>query len=128
MSQSISQRRMVENEVVFRERNESVQKGFEELVNIAKEDGQESLINDNDEPLHFYCECADENCRERILLKPSKYKQIHKKRNRFIVIEGHDVKNIEKVVAKKSKYWVVEKFFKPPATASGLNPTAVDNT
>jgi hypothetical protein len=61
MSESFSDRRLAENEVIFKDRNKSVQKRFDEVNKIASEEGHEPVALDDDTPLYFYCECADEN-------------------------------------------------------------------
>jgi hypothetical protein len=127
MTDSKARRQQIENEVVFRQYNERVQEQYEEIKAVAKQDKQEEFIPD-DTPLLFYCECSDENCRKRILLKPTVYTKLHKQRNRFVLITGHETSAIERVVKKDADYSVVEKFITPPKTASGLNQTDVDNT
>lgn len=128
MSSAVSKRRMAENEVVFREYNEKVQKGFDDLAKIAKEEGHAELAVQDDKPLHFFCECSDENCHKRILLKPSAYNEMHANRKRFVIIRGHETDSIEKVVQKKSTFNLVEKFVPVPASADRLNTTTVNNT
>ncbi len=73
--------------------------------------------------LHFYCECSNEDCHERIALPLSKYKEIHSDRSRFIVMPEHEVPSIENVVSKKTKYSVVDKFVTPLETAATLKAT-----
>ena len=114
MDKPLSERRMAENEAVFREYNERAKKAFDEFQRVAKEEGQEGFILDNDTPLHFYCECSDLNCRQRIKLNPSHYNEIHKRRDHFIVICGHDIKAIERVVKETPDYCIIEKFKQPP--------------
>jgi hypothetical protein len=122
-----AKRQMAENEVVFREYNERIQKGFDELARLAREEGRSDLVFEDDLPLQFYCECSDENCRERLLLKPSEYAQIHDKRTRFIVVKGHQTDAIEQVIAETSGYAVVQKTVDVPNAATKLNATSVDN-
>lgn len=128
MSHSLSERRKVENEVVFREYNERIKKGFDELKKIAKEDKQEDFVKEHDIPLNFYCECCDNNCKERIKVKQSVYDEIHTHRDRFIVLRDHECTDIERVVSTQGHYCVVEKFAMPPATATTLHEVDVDNT
>lgn len=128
MIEPISIRRMVENEVVFRGYNERVKNGFDELKKIAEEDGQSSFITDEDTPLQFYCECADENCRKRISLSPSRYAEIHKQRDHFVIVPGHEVNEIEHTLRQEADYSIVKKHVKPPEFALGLQTTEVDNT
>jgi len=117
---------MAENEVVFRQYNESVQDGFDNLKKIAEEDGQKYAYG-HDDTLHFYCECSDENCKKRVMLRPSRYSEIHKNRNRFVIIPHHEVDTIEHVVGKETEFWIVEKFMDPPKTAQKLNRTGITN-
>lgn len=127
MSDSLSVRRLAENEVVFRSYNENMQKGLGDLAQVAKEDSQEHLMLDPDAPLHFYCECSDENCDQRILLTSREYASIHAKRNRFIVIPNHEVKSIEHIVQSFDSYSVIEKQIPLPAHATKLHRTSVNN-
>lgn len=128
MSQSLSERRMAENEMVFREYNERIKKGFDELKSIAKEEGQEKYMGGDDTPLLFFCECSDESCRKRVELKPSRYDKIHKHRNYFVVVRGHDVKSIERVIEENAEYCIVEKLIDLPDSAETLNKTDLGNT
>lgn len=128
MSEPLSERRMAENEVFFRQQNEEMQKSIEAFTAMAKQDGHDDLLDNDDTPLHFYCECSDENCRKRIELQPSKYDKIHKKRNRFLIICGHEAPSVEQVVERKDGFCVVEKLVPPPPLAPRLQPTPVDNS
>lgn len=125
---SVSQRRQVENEVVFRQMNEKVQKSLKKLDKMAKEEGYEPDLPIDDMQLNFYCECADENCRQRIPLSLKKYQELHKNRRQFIVIPGHEVSAIERVIAKKRTYTEVEKTIAPPIGVSALNSTNINNS
>ena len=109
MNSAVPNEELVENEVDSRQRNEDVQAGFEAIKQIAAEDGQEHLIQHDDQPLHFYCECAKDTCQERIVIEPSLYERIHKRRNRFILLPEHLEPKVDKVVDKHSHYWIVEK-------------------
>ena len=119
---------MAENEVVFRQYNERVEEGFAELKRMAEEEGQESLLDDDNSTLHFYCECSDEDCRQRVQLEPSRYKDIHIRRDRFVVVCGHENETIERVVEKTPDYCVIEKLMSPPTVATSLHDTGTDNS
>jgi hypothetical protein len=127
MGSKLLKDRMAENEAVFREHNERVQREIAKLKRLAKQEGHAELIHDDDIPLHFYCECADENCVLRVIMKPSLYQAIHRDRNRFIIAPGHDVKEIERVIDQQDDYYVVEKTVEVPDSPGGLNPTPVKN-
>jgi hypothetical protein len=95
--------RLVENEVIFRDANKNVQ----EFIEI-----------DTDLPLdktyQFYCECSRPDCLEHIKLTISKYKELHQKKRHFVILTGHEFKEVEKVIKKNADYEVVEKHFYPP--------------
>jgi hypothetical protein len=128
LQDSSSNKKMIENEAVFRKQNEKVQKDFDKLKQIAKEDGQDNLAKEPETPLYFYCECSDENCRQRIQLDLAEHTKIHKNRRAFVVKPGHQVGNIERVVEERLDYNIVEKFTMPPESPGKLNPTAVNNS
>lgn len=123
MKKSVTEQRQIENEAVFRAANEQATSSIQDVNKLAKEEGHFSLINNGDMKLHFYCECSDENCRERIKMTTGKYAALHKNRKQFILIPGHDAKTIEKIVSKKLHYNVVKKFIKPPEQAVKLQQT-----
>lgn len=127
MGDSLSRQRQIENEVVFRQANESAQKDLEDLNKIAIEEGDLYWEEYSDKPFKFYCECSDENCRRKISIRPSVYKELHHNRKQFILIPGHQASEIEDKVLKTTKYSVVKKHRTPPAKASGLNVTSIDN-
>lgn len=118
---------MLANEAVFRKRNEEIQQRLDELRVIAKEDNQEYMVPDSDIPLHFVCECADENCKERIQLKPSEYNRIHRDRRQFVIVGGHEAPLSEGVVQKKPTYTVVKKYGTPPESPGSLQLTPIKN-
>ncbi len=113
-----SERRLIENEATFRRANEHVVQGIAELDALAIEYGQREhsaspkLMG---QQLHFYCECADTKCALRVKLTLGDYQAIHKDRDRFVVIPGHEVPAIEQVVARhEPEYIVVEKLTTVP--------------
>ena len=130
MSETSSEHRLAENEAIFRQINEQVQAGYDETNRLAEEDHQPefkiSPVN-NTTPLQFYCECADENCAKRVTISPRDYHQIHKNRSHFIVVPGHEVRSVEKVILETPDYTVVEKNVHPPEDPEAMHPTSVDN-
>lgn len=123
MKKSLTEQRQIDNEAVFRKMNEQSTASIKSVNKMAKEDGYPTLINNEDMELHFFCECSDENCRERIILPASEYESLHKDRKKFILKPGHHAKAIEKIVSKESKYNVVKKFKKPPEQVGKLQKT-----
>lgn len=110
MNTSSSKDRLVKNEAIFRQINEEVQNGLNELEKIAGEDGQSSMVAKHDDvPLHFYCECADITCHERIEMNLSEYKVLHYDRRQFIIKPGHEIDEIEDIVDEDKDVTVVKK-------------------
>jgi UDP-2,3-diacylglucosamine pyrophosphatase LpxH len=124
MDQSLSEKRWAENEVVFRQANERVIKNITTVKDIAKEDGQQEFADGmEDIPLLFYCECSNENCRERISFTPKEYVKQHRSRSQFILISGHHIAKIERIIKDCGTYIVVEKFMTPPENVKQLHTT-----
>ncbi|HEY4161157.1 MAG TPA: hypothetical protein VGM08_03785 [Candidatus Saccharimonadales bacterium] len=120
MSKALSKRRLSENEVIFRDLNERVQKWRENVERIAKEDSALAPAFDVEKPLHFYCECSNANCRRRLRISLKDYNRIHQSRDTFTILCGHEIPAIEEVVEENAGYCVVRKQ-NPPQTADRLH-------
>jgi hypothetical protein len=59
--------------------------------------------------LEFACECADESCIERIPLSALQFLAIESEPNRFIVLRGHEVPEVEDVIAERDGFLIVSK-------------------
>lgn len=105
---------MIENEVVFRRSNFKIQAGIKAFNKIAREEYEDDLAVNQNNPLQFICECADEHCKQRISLTSAAYEDIHSSNRRFIVIKGHEVPEIERIIQAAETYYVVEKKMEPP--------------
>lgn len=112
----LSKHRLTANEALFRAFNEQVQQSIDATKALAKEENQEALLPDLDEPLQFYCECSNAKCTKRVPLKPSTYEKIHKIRNHFTIVPGHEIEAIEKIIRKDKIFYVVEKLTNTPGT------------
>ena len=128
MNISVTERRQIENEMIFRRKNEKVGDDLGALDAMHIEDDNPHLVKDEDMLLHFKCECSDEECDERIALKLSDYQEIHINRDTFIVKLEHQVDPIEKVIKTASKYNVVMKNNSTPEPGKKLNETPINNT
>lgn len=130
MSKTTPTRHLAENEVIFRERNERLQKSIEHLNDMADQHGQpdDAYQDDSNATLSFYCECSDEKCTERIPVKYEDYKAIHKNRKHFVVVKGHQVGSIESAIKEEAEYVVVQKNIELPTyTSDELNTTELSN-
>jgi hypothetical protein len=84
--------RLAQNEVRFREINESAQPQRE-----SQGAGR------------FVCECADRSCSAWIELPMEEYTAVRSNPRRFIVASGHEVPDVESVVERHPGCFVVEK-------------------
>lgn len=128
MDMPLSERRQIENEMIFRRANELVGDNLDEIDAFHIEDDNPELIRDDRVMLHFKCECSDENCDERVQIKLSLYQTIHANRQAFIIKPNHQVEAIEKVVITEKDYSVVEKNKATAEPSDVLNKTSVDNS
>ncbi len=128
MDMPITERRQIENEMIFRRGNEKVGINLDKLDAQHVEDGNSHLVRSEDPLLHFKCECSDENCEARIEMTLSSYQKIHLNRGSFIIKLNHQVNSIEKVIRTESKYSVVEKNNYTNEPGKKLNETIVNNT
>ncbi len=96
------EKRLIENEVIFRDVNEHVKDFLEE----------EGDSKNRRSP--FYCECSKPNCLERINLTLKEYGELHKNNKQFVILTGHEFLEVEDVVKKYDHYQIVEKHFQPP--------------
>ena len=118
-----SERRLAENEVVFRQLNEQVQRSIDAVNHMADDSGQREfkiVQGKDDPPLYFYCECSEVQCSERVKVRHSEYNRIHKRRDHFIVVPGHETAKIEDIVERNPEYFVVKKHIVPPDTVGAV--------
>jgi len=86
--------RRVENEVVFRRVNETIEAATDVGALTAT----------------FLCECSDANCRQTLELPIAEYEQVRLHAARFIVRPEHEVTDeVGRVVERRLDYSVIEK-------------------
>jgi hypothetical protein len=103
--EELSERRLVENEMLFRSTNREVQRRVK--ADLRKADKPDVT------KLHFYCECSSFYCRERIKLTIDEYEEATVNEKQFIVLPRHENTLVEKVVRSAAGYVVVEKNIDP---------------
>lgn len=101
------ERRIGSNEALFREANEAIERG------LWPE--QERQI------VRFRCECASA-CGEAVELRPSDYERVRRDGRKFIVLDGHQLPEVEEVVERHAEYLVVRKRGASGETAEALDP------
>lgn len=124
----ITERRQIENEMIFRRVNEKIGDGLEALDAMHIEDGNLELLHDGKILLRFKCECSDEDCDARIPIALDVYNKIHENRDSFVIKLKHQVSAIEKVILTEKDYSVVEKNNSTAEPSDVLNTTTVSNT
>ena len=85
--------RIARNEAFYRELNEAIARG-------------EGPARD---PLMLLCECGDENCTEALHIPAAQYEAMRQHPRRFLLLEGHEIPNAERVVERRRGWLVVEK-------------------
>jgi hypothetical protein len=84
------------NEAVFRDVNERI----EEVG---------ATFNLTQEPLDMICECGDATCVDRITINREEYERVRADPHLFVVASGHEVPDVEDVVARRPGYEIVRK-------------------
>lgn len=70
------------------------------------------------------CECASEQCSERITITEAEYTSLRRIPTHFAVLAGHEIPAVERIVEKNDRYVVVEKFGESAVAAIELDPRA----
>jgi hypothetical protein len=88
--------RLGANEALFREVNERV-------AEVAEQ------FNTGETRVGFSCECGSRECVEQIAMSVAEYEAVRAEATQFAVVPGHEVPDIERVVARHPNYVVVKK-------------------
>jgi len=89
------ERRLALNEAAFRVANERIR-------NWPERRGHEG-------PARYYCECARTSCHEQVLMRSSEYERVRGDSHLFVVVPGHQMLDLERVVERTDHYFVIEK-------------------
>ena len=73
-------------------------------VNEGMEAGQ-----DPEGMLAFVCECGRLGCNKLVELTRTEYEAVRTNPRRFAIVDGHQIEEVEDVVARTDRYIVVEK-------------------
>jgi len=102
------QRCAAANEAAIRDVNEGIERG--------------QWPGDEDAPVGFRCECARLGCNQLVELTLREYEEIRAHPRRFVVVPGHQVPDVETVVASRPRYLIVEKLDQAGAAAERTDP------
>jgi hypothetical protein len=95
------------NEALFREVNERVQEVSEDRA---------TLMTD------FVCECGDTGCTQSIQLRDEEYEHVRSDPLLFAIVPGHEILDVEEVVAENQRFYVVRKHVAEAALARDTDP------
>jgi hypothetical protein len=108
---------------LFREINSAKKQSLPREVNERlKEVGERSKsMSYADDAI---CECANDECSERISLSVDEYERVRAHPTWFAVLAGDDhvFPDVERIVEKHDGYWIVEKMDGAAAVADKLDP------
>jgi diguanylate cyclase (GGDEF)-like protein/putative nucleotidyltransferase with HDIG domain len=87
---------------------------FVRLVNIHSHQGRSRAANQvaaaaGDGELELRCECANPSCTARVAISPEELRGVRTHQRRFVVAEGHELPEVERVVGRSPPFIVVEK-------------------
>jgi hypothetical protein len=107
----LDQRRAAKNQSLFRDVNERIN-------DINKAHDLWVTLSD------WFCECPAHKCTTRIALTPHQYEAVRANPTHFIVAPNnkHLVPDVERVIDRRARYWVVEKVGEAAAVAEQLHP------
>jgi len=57
----------------------------------------------------FVCECLDTSCGQSLALTVEEYEHVRSHANRFVVVPGHDVADVEEILEASEPFLVVAK-------------------
>jgi hypothetical protein len=90
------ERRIGLNEAIFREANERIRDVNETFATLTGE-------------LVVVCECGNASCTEKISIAPAAYEELRSESANFAIVPGHELPDVEQVIAHHENYDVVRK-------------------
>jgi hypothetical protein len=99
--------RAAKNQSLFREVNERIEE-----------------LRPGEVLLDFACECSNTECTASLTLSDEEYEDVRRFPTHFIIMTGHELDEVERVVEQNDRYAVVEKFGAGGPAAVRLDPRA----
>ena len=97
-------------------RNESLFRALNERLEDVREGTK------HDEATEYFCECAERSCASVVPLSPDEYEHVRAESDRFLVLPGHLIPDVERVLEEHETYCVVEKLGLGSYVADALDP------
>ena len=94
MTESVDDLRIARTEAMFRAVNERI---------------ADSASRYGSGEASFVCECDDPNCAHRIYASLDEYDDVRSDGARFLVADEHVNREVERVVERRPRYWLIEK-------------------
>jgi len=95
------------NEALFREVNERVQEVSEDRATLTTD---------------FVCECGDAGCTETVPLRDEEYEHVRADPLFFAIVPGHEILDVEEVVARNPRFSVARKHVAEATLARDTDP------
>ena len=89
------ERRMAQNEALFREVNERIKETADSLA--------------SDSPFEYFCECANADCTFQVTMTSAQYESLRADPTQFAVLPLHFTPEVETLVSESDSYWIVRK-------------------
>ena len=102
--------KLARNEAMFREVNENIEK---EVIGHRYEATELPV---------FVCECSNKQCGDLIRLSLPQYEEVRRHGDRFFIVPGHEILEIERVVKSLEGYTVIEKIGKGRDISKDTDP------
>jgi hypothetical protein len=103
-------RRVGLNEAIFRQVNEQIR-------GLNRDFGTEESL------MTVICECGDGECTERLQIRTDEYEHVRSDSRLYVIARGHEIPDVETVVAATEAYDIVQKREGAPAeVARELDP------
>ena len=87
-------------------------------MNVRAKNGIKKYFRNRDdvkhEPIEFVCECSNVRCKGKVHLSIHEYEEIHRRKDRFVILPGHEAPKVEKGVTKQDRFVIVEKLALQP--------------
>ena len=100
--------RIAHNETLFREVNERIEAG--------------QWPTERGEPVAFRCECGSLRCNVLLELTLDTYEHVRANATHFVLVPGHEIPEVDRVVEREATYVVVEKVGEAATVAEETDP------
>jgi histidinol dehydrogenase len=115
--------RAAKNQSLFREVNERIEDVRHTTGGIRTNASLFEHVRQT-ERIDFACECANDACTEQVSMTVADYESIRADPNRFFVLPGHNIVEVEEIVGEGDGFVVVSKLGAGESVAVQLDPRA----